>query len=114
MRISDWSSDVCSSDLQAERDGRQAEADHPLHGAAEQEDGGDPEQRQNIEGHGRLRGKKQSQRMVWQGGAPRCFGPGRSVAYAAAGPAASLARSEERRGGKEWVSTCRSAWEPYH
>src|SRR3546814_12281005 len=104
MRISDWSSDVCSSDLQAERDGRQAEADHPLHGAAEQEDGGDPEQRQNIEGHGRLRGKKQSQRMVWQGGAPRCFGPGRSVAYAAAG------RSEERRVGKEWVSTCRSRW----
>src|SRR3546814_18774961 len=97
MRISDWSSDVCSSDLQAERDGRQAEADHPLHGAAEQEDGGDPEQRQNIEGHGRLRGKKQSQRMVWQGGAPRCFGPGRSVAYDAAGTYASLARAGRRR-----------------
>src|SRR3546814_16207668 len=23
-------------------------------------------------------------------------------------------RSEERRGGKEWVSTCRSQWSPYH
>src|SRR3546814_21028015 len=23
-------------------------------------------------------------------------------------------RSEERRGGKEWVSTCRSRWSPYH
>src|SRR3546814_10969793 len=23
-------------------------------------------------------------------------------------------RSEERRGGKEWVSTCRSRWAPYH
>src|SRR3546814_11335156 len=23
------------------------------------------------------------------------------------------ARSEERRGGKEWVSTCRSRWLPY-
>src|SRR3546814_15746077 len=22
--------------------------------------------------------------------------------------------SEERRGGKEWVSTCRSRWSPYH
>src|SRR3546814_15060350 len=25
-----------------------------------------------------------------------------------------LDRSEERRGGKEWVSTCRSRWTPYH
>src|SRR3546814_13139428 len=25
-----------------------------------------------------------------------------------------LARSEERRVGKEWVSTCRSRWSPYH
>src|SRR3546814_13457534 len=24
------------------------------------------------------------------------------------------ARSEERRVGKEWVSTCRSRWSPYH
>src|SRR3546814_15938704 len=24
------------------------------------------------------------------------------------------ARSEERRVGKEWVSTCRSRWAPYH
>src|SRR3546814_15633489 len=23
-------------------------------------------------------------------------------------------RSEERRGGKEWVSTCKSRWSPYH
>src|SRR3546814_13868614 len=27
---------------------------------------------------------------------------------------ASLARSEERRVGKEGVSTCRSRWSPYH
>ena len=26
----------------------------------------------------------------------------------------SLARSEERRVGKECVSTCRSRWSPYH
>src|SRR3546814_13893614 len=25
-----------------------------------------------------------------------------------------LKRSEERRVGKEWVSTCRSRWSPYH
>src|SRR3546814_11904256 len=27
---------------------------------------------------------------------------------------AKLKRSEERRGGKECVSTCRSRWSPYH
>src|SRR3546814_11516447 len=25
-----------------------------------------------------------------------------------------VVRSEERRVGKEWVSTCRSRWSPYH
>src|SRR3546814_13440009 len=30
------------------------------------------------------------------------------------GPVASLPRSEERRVGKECVSTCRSRWWPYH
>src|SRR3546814_15276910 len=28
--------------------------------------------------------------------------------------ARTLSRSEERRVGKEWVSTCRSRWSPYH
>src|SRR3546814_16505568 len=31
----------------------------------------------------------------------------------AAGPP-FIGRSEERRVGKEWVSTCRSRWSPYH
>src|SRR3546814_14004428 len=29
-------------------------------------------------------------------------------------PGHRLGRSEERRGGKECVSTCRSRWSPYH
>src|SRR3546814_14724335 len=29
-------------------------------------------------------------------------------------PMLLLLRSEERRVGKEWVSTCRSRWSPYH
>src|SRR3546814_605397 len=33
---------------------------------------------------------------------------------AQAGLAAAKARSEERRVGKECVSTCRSRWSPYH
>src|SRR3546814_16634747 len=39
-----------------------------------------------------------------------------SVASAqkAAGKRARFVRSEERRVGKEWVSTCRSRWSPYH
>src|SRR3546814_11234696 len=28
--------------------------------------------------------------------------------------ALAMLRSEERRVGKEWVSTCRSRWSPYH
>src|SRR3546814_12900945 len=30
------------------------------------------------------------------------------------GPFSGSHRSEERRGGKEWVSTCRIRWSPYH
>src|SRR3546814_4864887 len=69
MRISDWSSDVCSSDLS-----RRTHA--PLRSATS---------------------------------APTS--PGRST-----GTARSVAprRSEERRVGKECVSTCRSRWSPYH
>src|SRR3546814_21061087 len=60
----------------------------------------------------------------------RTVGPGRpigegsadSAVQAAEGPAAEgvghrerqQARSEERRVGKECVSTCRSRWSPYH
>src|SRR3546814_19707708 len=30
------------------------------------------------------------------------------------GSGCSSSRSEKRRVGKEWVSTCRARWEPYH
>src|SRR3546814_3349129 len=60
MRISDWSSDVCSSDLQGSRPGPDRQDRHLPHGTG-----------------------------------------------------AGL-RSEERRVGKECVSTCRSRWSPYH
>src|SRR3546814_10500180 len=82
MRISDWSSDVCSSDLDARLD---------------------------------IRFEHQ----------PRLFGD-RFIEFAAVGgdcreidlghfggDGAGL-RSEERRVGKECVSTCRSRWSPYH
>src|SRR3546814_1670777 len=81
MRISDWSSDVCSSDLQrrdeilacrvlalGDRPGRRQGNDVGMHGA-------DFIDAVVIERRG---------------------------------------RSEERRVGKECVSTCRSRWSPYH
>src|SRR3546814_10094729 len=72
MRISDWSSDVCSSDLRLEAG--------------------------------------QTIGIVGESGS------GKSVTMMAAmgllPPSAQ--RSEERRVGKECVSTCRSRWSPYH
>src|SRR3546814_3043027 len=103
MRISDWSSDVCSSDLGvvdvdgpekadpivAERDRRLVNAlpDAPLD-------------------HHRRGGRHEPH----QQGAVR-------DAPAVAGAAHILlvhVRSEERRVGKECVSTCRSRWSLYH
>src|SRR3546814_14471123 len=84
MRISDWSSDVCSSDLRAryQASGRDA-ADE--------------------EGHGRRRARPRARRT----------GHGDRPAGAAPLPRRG-GRSEERRVGKECVSTCRSRWSPYH
>src|SRR3546814_6968250 len=70
MRISDWSSDVCSSDLHGEFFEHQQEA------------------------------VAVADRLVLQAAQRRhCHG---------------IERSEERRVGKECVSTCRSRWSPYH
>src|SRR3546814_3877534 len=82
MRISDWSSDVCSSDLHAGRDRKCRPTDR--------------------------RGRKASGLNLLFPFAssevemPLELAPRRRV------------RSEERRVGKECVSTCRSRWSPYH
>src|SRR3546814_11616617 len=44
----------------------------------------------------------------------RTFLGARERATRPPGPLTSLPRSEERRVGKECVSTCRSRWSPYH
>src|SRR3546814_10369596 len=87
MRISDWSSDVCSSDLLAASDGAAND---------------------------------------WYGVAVAMSRDGVYLAVGAARDDASVGsvymytrsessyRSEERRVGKECVSTCRSRWSPYH
>src|SRR3546814_10202899 len=84
MRISDWSSDVCSSDLLRDQ-GR------PLAGG----DGGGVQRRL---GEGVVRGDE----IVGERG------------QRDAGLQRPPQRSEARRVGKECVSTCRSRWSPSH
>src|SRR3546814_3992908 len=89
MRISDWSSDVCSSDLAAFGDLRER-LRHRLHSR-------------------RLGARLQDDRaeLVDDDVVTR-FLHARHVAVC------GEARSEERRGGKECVSTCSSRWSPLH
>src|SRR3546814_7859368 len=89
MRISDWSSDVCSSDLRG-ASARRARAAHLLSADLERA----------AEGDGDLSLRARAR----PGGGERTF-------IRAGRPAA---RSEERRVGNECVSTCRSRWSPYH
>src|SRR3546814_11939732 len=98
MRISDWSSDVCSSDLDlvlGAEDVRVVlgEGAHP-HDAVQR-----------------------ARRFVAEAGA-ELRQPQRQVAIALQplleDQHVARARSEERRVGKECVSTCRSRWSPYH
>src|SRR3546814_4930382 len=76
MRISDWSSDVCSSDLDVET--------------------------------AKKTGRTQFEAMLkYLRGHP-------GVRHLLVEKTDRLYRSEERRVGKECVSTCRSRWSPYH
>src|SRR3546814_5225795 len=88
LRISDWSSDVCSSDL-GEDDRLRWRADRVDLVAAVDREIGNAGRPKNDDA------RIDRQRDV--GGIGRIVG-----------------RSEERRVGKECVSTCRSRWSPYH
>src|SRR3546814_7880876 len=79
MRISDWSSDVCSSDLGVGTHERGADAVHRA--------------------------------LVGGGVGIVAIEIGKLELL---GRFLSCRRSEERRVGKECVSTCRSRWSPYH
>src|SRR3546814_4478753 len=91
MRISDWSSDVCSSDLPealvAEVKARGADLGVALDG--------DADRLQMVDGSGRLYN-------------------GDELLYAIVRDRMTQKRSEERRVGKECVSTGRYRWSPYH
>src|SRR3546814_2111699 len=93
MRISDWSSDVCSSDLRPSGPG--AVADGRRHRVPVAQPG--------------YRGRHMAEAGEVEGGfLTDCD------CLAGAAEAAPARRSEERRVGKECVSTCRSRWSPYH
>src|SRR3546814_17334954 len=89
MRISDWSSDVCSSDLLVVLF---RAAGQQLHLGAD--DVG------NVDIAGPVRGRKGDGVAFVE----QCF----------VQVVQHVLRSEERRVGKECVSTCRSRWSPHH
>src|SRR3546814_957059 len=93
MRISDWSSDVCSSDLQRE--------------------GVDDVVVEHGEGEVEVRHVRDAGETLAD---PLDIGADLRVGVFAAELLDDLRmlRSEERRVGKEWVSTCRSRWSPDH
>src|SRR3546814_20430931 len=102
MRISDWSSDVCSSDLPfAPGDGTLLLLDRPVaqHQVREIQ----------VELVRRHVGTFGQEAHV----AERAGVDHRLEAGAVHGVELAALRSEERRVGKECVSTCRSRWSPY-
>src|SRR3546814_3471601 len=94
MRISDWSSDVCSSDLRARSGGPFTVADGRRH----------PDD-MTFE-HAVLAHQSDRRMLALMDVAELGF-------FEIAGHIEAV-RSEERRVGKECVSTCRSRWSPYH
>src|SRR3546814_19103112 len=102
MRISDWSSDVCSSDLSDAASKGLRRGDllmsvnrQPVTTAAQVNAA--------VEA-ARRAGRSSILLLVKRGNGPEAF----------FGVAIAGRRSEERRVGKECVSTCRSRWWPYH
>src|SRR3546814_17143679 len=105
MRISDWSSDVCSSDLALTH-----EVHHPaLLGIVEIEieiylaPAFMDVRRHRVPHASRLEDREAHRQL-------------RAVAYAGDDELVDrpVVRSEERRVGEECVRTCRSRWSPYH
>src|SRR3546814_18337451 len=88
MRISDWSSDVCSSDPDTAPDGTTERTHGFAHG---RELAHDIERDADSSATGQFEFHQLAGIELHEG-----------------------IRSEERRGGKECVRTCRYRWAPYH
>src|SRR3546814_14824936 len=103
MRISDWSSDVCSSDLLVVRD----DEGKPAVGVRRLTEAISSDKLRYFVGNfssavglAELEVARQEKVLQYAAGGSEDFTGSR--------------RSEERRVGKECVSTCRSRWSPYH
>src|SRR3546814_14028804 len=112
MRISDWSSDVCSSDLRL----RCREGDVEVHaGQAPQPESADPAAM--VAGELEPQGVAVELQIQHTGrqGTGKATEDGDDVdALVADHHGGAFGRSEERRVGKECVSTGSSRWSPYH
>src|SRR3546814_11084973 len=98
MRISDWSSDVCSSDLADLHNSEEHYAWASL-----------------ILGKPLLGQRVEDVLAIVRGMLARPAWKDKRVVIAARGfTTVPALRSEERRVGKECVSTCKSRWSPYH
>src|SRR3546814_12987074 len=116
MRISDWSSDVCSSDLRINAD---------LTGGAKTVDltqAASLASNKNLAFQGVKFGGPfeitgdDARRLLMSRGNPNGASNSEVVCRWITGLDLTrrTERSEERRVGKECVSTCRSRWSPYH
>src|SRR3546814_13520956 len=102
MRMSDWSSDVCSSDLSTGHD-------H----SPDRDDEAEPDYRFTLANERTFLAWIRTALALIAGGiAVVQFVPSFGIPGVRHG--LSVVRSEERRVGKECVSTCRSRWSPYH
>src|SRR3546814_15240756 len=96
MRISDWSSDVCSSDLGVAAADQFVARANALPALVEQGGGAGR--------GGRVESKDRRGQWATASGTEQAFRLPRPRIYT---------RSEERRVGKACVSPCRSRWSPY-
>src|SRR3546814_11056588 len=101
MRISDWSSDVCSSDLIKQWPDF-AEL-YKLKGQSEERLGKKVDARRAM-----------AKYYEQTGALPTAVEQLRQARELSSDFYEQSERSEERRVGKECVSTCRSRWSPYH
>src|SRR3546814_11326424 len=101
MRISDWSSDVCSSDLLTFVQLHRLDLVGFTRLAEERFERNGIERHETVDEFLHLAGRAQHAHV--------------GAAVADNGQILQIrTRSEERRVGKECVSTCRSRWSPYH
>src|SRR3546814_10445403 len=108
MSISDWSADVCSSDLVPDPHPRLAEVDLQLMARRRLEPNRRPRRRLQL-----ATPTRNTALDMAKAHRDPMFGR-QLLAHHVGVAAVPEERSAERRVGKECVSTCRSRWSPYH